>query len=538
MRRLIIFFGLLFFLPATASAAALSPWVQGVLDRADLGITMARGLSTTNCNDETVIQEIMNNQSMVRDFILTTRDLAVESQFLRERTVCFESDRRLLEDKLTEIRKALNDAIGGCYISAAKALQDNYEFTATAYASLLRAGVDPLYKDNRLRFKYAFHDNDLWNTASDPVFDDRSTAPLCPFTTDYAPHSYGYIPSPDDPTFIDPDEIRSYGCDQSVLPSLTDSVRDEASALSSFIDFSQTFSRDLFTLLAPILPSLPGNSGETFTVPSAVPPHAVQSGCLKPVSPTEDVRSQTDAERILFEGIFVAFPNYFDQENLGGDPAASTLTFNPTTEGTLPEGLLLRSTYDFFLTAPNITILEREFGSRRGDNGDTRPLPGSLLSEAPTTYFFSLLFGADMPSSLRLVSSNIEREMGMFDSWDRDAMGRTIEMQQPFSTAVKTLVEVTDKFLPRQYIPSVTYFLQRSCVDGPCQKTLDTVMRRTLNPYCRPFVSGQFNDDDAFEKCICTPKYANESYCMGELDVDSQSPVNLECGEPTPAGTR
>jgi len=519
-------------LPVTASAqTVLSPWVRQVIDRSNDGIAMAGGLGGTNCDPDTVIAAIDANTSVVRYWVMTTRDLSTEAQFLRERTVCFENDRSLLGTQLELIRTKLNDAIQACNISAAGALRDNYDFTAAAYASLLKGGVDPTYRDNRLRLKYPFHNLSLWSTGGQPVFDSGSLAPLCPFTTDYAPHSYGYVPSPGNVVIVSGQaaDIRSYGCDRDVLATIGGDLQQEALALQTFQDTARSFAEMFYNLMIATLPRLPGDEGETYDPASSVPPHEKLSGCLRPALPMPGGGSNgQDNSAILLEEIFAGFPDYFDQENAKVDPGTNSVTYAPLPEATLPVGLLLRSTYDFFLAIPNSLILDRSFLFKKADIGRARPLPQELTSLSFVSQFFFTFLQRVVPSELRTVSSNIEREMGNLEAEDRDAIGRSREALMPLTEAVDALSEIVTEagFLPEKYTPDLTYFLLRSCVDGPCQQTLDRVMQRTFNPYCHPYVSGKYAEEDAYKKCYCDPSVQAsdrgfwDKYCSQDLSSE------------------
>ena len=149
---------------AVHAQTALSPWVQKVIERSNEGLSMASGLGGTNTEPNTVIAAIQSTKSMASFWIMTVRDLAMESQFLREQTVCFEYDRRLLEAQLEILRGKLNTAIGAGRLEEAGATRDNYGFVAGAMASLMLGGENPTYRDDRLAYRYPFHDLNLWQS--------------------------------------------------------------------------------------------------------------------------------------------------------------------------------------------------------------------------------------------------------------------------------------------------------------------------------------------------------------------------------------
>jgi hypothetical protein len=116
------------------------------------------------------------------------------------------------------------------------------------------------------------------------------------------------------------------------------------------------------------------------------------------------------------------------------------------------------------------------------------------------------------------------------ESAHRDPAERMKDAAEGMEDALQSLIAITnedDGLLRTRYIPDLTYFLARSCVDGHCQETLKTVAKRTFNPYCAPYVSGKFTEEDAPEKCFCDASIRDswsewDTYCSDEV------PSNLE----------
>jgi hypothetical protein len=510
-------------LPASAHADALSPWVQEVIERSKAGVAMATSIYSGDCSNTVMVPEIEDNLSMVRDVINTTRDLAIESQFLRERTICFENDRRLLEDQMDVVRNTLTTAIQTCNTAATKALRDNYEFLAGAYESFLVGGDDPSFKDLRLKYTYPFHDLTLWQNRGQPVFNTGASVPICPFTTDFSPHSYGYVPTPGGVVIVlgPTADMKSYGCDRMALWHIPVALLwREADPQIVFGDRYQQFYESLYNLLVYTLPLLPGaQPGQTPPRAAATPPHAKIDGCLKPALPGAATGNGAPGpyDAAYFESILAAFPGYFDIEN--ADPA--TGSFDPQPDAVLPIGMLLRNPYDNFLTWPNATILIRKLLDFHALVGFSRPLPGTMGQSSDNFFLWSTL-QRQQPIAMRADTANMDQELGILDAWHRDAIGKSQEGVRPLTEAVQSLMDVVNKELPEKYIPDLTYFLMRSCVEGPCKDTLKNVMKRTFNPYCHPYVKGLYKEDDAHKKCLCDSSVDSgflDKYCSEDYDA-------------------
>jgi hypothetical protein len=474
---------------------------------------------------ETMASQIQDTQSVLRETVTALRDLGVESTMLKERTTCYESDRRLVEDKLTEIRDQMEQAAKDCKFSSMAVLRETYRFLAGAYVSLLIGGTDPTYKDDRLKYTYDFQDIDHWKEARGTLSDSGAQVPVCPYTTDYGPHSIGYILGPEQ-IKPNPEDFRSYGCDQDVLnsDSIHESLDDEATPLVSFMTESDQMQRDFFTKIMNGL----GTVSESDPKLLDPPPHAVQSGCLRPKLPSEE--DQNDPKKM--DAPLFPFPDYFHPSNLTDG------NISPLPENTFPEGMLLRSTFDFFLPHPNPFILERMFSNQKEIFGLQRPLAEYLTSPSESYgEFFDKRSGI---SDIQIIQSELEREMGILESMSRDALEKSQDEGLVLNAAIKSLKSVVTEYLPKKYIPELNYFLLRSCVDGLCQATIDTVLKRTFNPYCIPYTSGKYTEEDAYKKCYCDPEIEDSDatfwndYCEEDY-TDKKGEFEAMGGDEIPA---
>lgn len=530
---MLLLIGFFLFLPLTAGAEPLSPWVAEVVERVEEGIVFASGIEGVSCEPETQTAEIKTNLGLVREHMTAELTKEMEAQMLREATVCLEYDRRILQDTIRRLQEQMEQAVTDCRFGSVTALRENYTFAIRAYRVFLRGATDPSFADDMLRFRYPFQNADLWNAgARDPVFSTGSTAPICPYTTDYGPHSIGYVPVAPGFAGSASDDIRSFGCDSVVLATIDGSLQPEADALRGFMERTREVSATLFdtaslalfnieVLIAALEGRLPPSEQ-----PGAkpVPPHLEITGCLRPLVP------DADAQPDELEALLSAYPDYFEPIHFNEAEG----TYGPTDGLILPEGILMSPSYDFFGSMPNSAMLIRAFTDRREDTGYARPLPKYLVGTMFDSFFLALFRQTSTSNNLRDISSNIEREAALIESYSRDAMQRMRDTSVPLEAAVQSLIEVTEEYLPNEYIPELAFFLARSCVDGHCQRTLDAVAKRTFNPYCHPYASGKYLEEDAHKKCYCDPEIESSdsdfwnTYCSDDLSGDREKYEAME----------
>lgn len=533
MRRLSIIIGMIL-LPLAASAAgaespqALSPWVQKVLDRAEAviepgGVADSVAKPDLPCEQDKLENIAERTVSLARGWITATTHLAQEAEFLRERTVCAQSDRMLLIRKIEQVMDKMTKATEQCDWSQVTVLDETFQFLTRAYLSFLQGSMDPTYQDDLLRKRYDF----------DTEEGGDATAPLCPFTTDYGPHTIGYLAPRPDTSPEDRDAItgfRSYGCDKTVLESLPAGMEKETKPLIEFMDEAKRVAGPLFmnihnalmslnTLATALAGGSTSSGGGAPSLPTA-PPHRSVSGCLTPEVPSKD--SATYAAQI--EALLAADPGYFDPARQ--KPATGLM---PPLSQALPAGALFLPSFDFFTSTANSVILLRRFVAKEFASGADRPLPQFLFDKETGDMIPMILLGeADAPAALIRRSADTQVITGLMEADSRDALERTEDLSLPLKSAVASLTDTVENFLPKTYIPDVTYFMARSCVDGPCQKTLESVLQRSLNPYCHPYVSGRYRDQDSLKRCFCDPSIQGSwsdynKYCSGDYKKDEYS---------------
>lgn len=525
IKRFILLCGFLL-LPATTQAAtALSPWVQGVVDLAEQGIRTAESLPVSAvCDDTTKLAVLQSNLAFAKENLDTIITMETETWQLRERTVCYESDRQLMLTTMQRILDAMNDLTDQCKFAGVDALKGAYSVVREAYESFLKGGTNPSHTDPILRYTYPFQDSILWYELSEPLSAVNSTAPLCPFTTDYAPHTIGYIPVKDEP---DAEKVMySFGCDLTVLESLGPGLSSEAQTFKDFLTKTDEFSRSVYETVGRALTSLDTllalynkkDPADDFAVAKPAPEHKELTSCLRPFIPDE---AKSDPQE--WEDLLATFPEYFTVSQYPLD-ADGKPVFQPQATDVLPMGLLFQPIVDFFRLDSMSMILLRNFIDRRGDAGFLRPLPEKLAAGQLDSYL-NVLLAVNSQNDLRFISVNNEQAIAYMEAVNRDGYERMVSATAPLHDAVAKLVEVTDDFLPKTYVPSLTYFLARSCVDGHCQSTLDNVSKRIFNPYCTPYVSGLYADEDASRKCFCDDSVKDtwgdyDKYCNEDFSAD------------------
>lgn len=556
-RSMLIVIGV--FLPCSVHAAALSPWVQAVIDLSERGVTVAQNIEETgSCSPETSIAAIGNN----RDTVLQNARISVlrarERELLMERTACFRSDRFLLEQQLQKVLILLQEKTGvqnqsdSCRYNALAVLRTVYDFLAAAYVSFVEGSDDPTYADDLLQRRYIFERTDFQNTEmSDGMRDpSRDREPLCPFTSDYAPHSVGYIPAAFMPTTENREDVRSFGCDatvlsERVLPALRSvNPADQPAGLIAEVESTIAFQRKTDAFARPLHQSVndalstidafidvirspratqDANSNDDPVYrpsPSLRAPleHAVRSGCLRPLIDKPNFGSYTDLESIL-----QSYPALFDPNSMRAMTIGSfTLPrYFPDSALVLPTWLLFRPTGD-----SSVTTIQR-FADKKRRFGERRPLPTSLLGDAggietQLSYLQNTIY---IPNDLRGIAGEMEWEAAVAEALHRDAIERTSGASSSLRTAVATLSEAVGTYLPDTYIPQFVYFMLRNCLGGYCQQTLRTVAKRTFNPYCHPYLSGKYVEEDAAKRCFCDDAVKEswsefDKYCSDTLSPD------------------
>lgn len=541
MRRTSLLTGTLLLLlaPTLVRAEALSPWVQEVLDRVDAGIAAA-GIygPEPSCRNDDKDGLISEAQAAIRDYIDVRQQISRHNGYLRENTVCFQSDLNLLEDKIHEVREAMVDAVSTCSSTRMRTLREVFAFASDAYRLLALGGNDPSTSSDMLLYEYLWEDSGLLQSGTGGGLTDKhADAPLCPFTTDYSPRSIGYTfnDAAGEGLTLESTDLKSYGCDAETMRNLQNQT-DETDKTASYFEETDAFAQELATTVSTFvnninatIAALRGTNPNTDPLPQpTAPPHAELSGCLRPQFPP----AATSKGDLPWDSFFDDYPDYFGAEYMHDveiAPGVSLVTYNPPPEKALPIGLFLRPAYDYFSEFSNPVSMHRRLAAKRTLIGNERPLPVKAQGrgESFDNSMFLFIYGTDAAAQYRYISASIDRQTGFLEGTNRDAIERTIDGFLPLQDAVTDISIVAEEELPK-YIQDFGYFMLRQCVNGHCSAengTLDTMMKRIYNPYCHPYVSGEYKDARTHIKCLCITKDEDPN----GLDLD-----NCDCNNPGP----
>lgn len=541
MRRLSLTVGLItLLLPVAVHAEALSPWLQEVLDRIDAGMSTADARPAGTCNPDKDNGYLAEAEASIREFIDVRRQISRYQAYTKENTICFQSDVDLLEDKINELRTTIVDDAEACKLESMRILIEVLNFAVKAYDLLMLGGNDPSIRSDILQYEYFWESEALLESGSGSgITDTHSDAAQCPYTTDYSPHAVGYVIADGGSIVVDSSDIKSYGCDASVLENMPDQTQEMIDMLrflngdggdnEGTIEFAKNMTTSLeqfLTNLDTIIADLRGTT-PTSSFPAVMDPppdHEERTGCLRPQVPLVALNPGDNAPDSMLDD----YPDYYSEDNMREveiAPGVFFQTFNPAPEEALPVGAHLRPAYDYFSIFSNPILMHRRFTAKKNSLGNNRPLPVRAQGgEGIERSMFLLIYGADAPAQYRSISASVDRQTGFLEAASRDAIERTMQAYAPLQTAITTLSEVTEKELP-EYIQDFGYFMLRQCVNGHCSEvdgTLDNMQKRIFNPACHPYVSGDYTDTRTHIKCLCIPKSAEEP---DGLDVDA-----CDCG--------
>lgn len=537
MTRAILAIGtLLLAFPAVVHADALSPWVQNALDRMDAGISAAGTFGPEpSCNNNDKDGLIAEAQAAVRDYIDVRQQISRHNGYLRENTVCYQSDLNLLEDKIHEVREAMVDAVQTCSSTRMRTLREVFAFGSDAYRLLALSGNDPSASSDLLRYEYLWEDAGLLAAGTGGGLTDKhADAPLCPFTTDFAPRSIGYTLE----DWMEGDHtlgkmnMKSYGCDAETMRNLQWQTA-ETSSTADFFEATDAFGQQLAAIVSAFenninatIAALRGTSPNTEPLPPPTTlPHAELTGCLRP-----QFGRVTSKAGMPWDSFYDDYPNYYNEENMR--ILGSLVTFDPPPELALPIGLFLRPAYDYFAEYSNAISMSRRLTAKRTLIGNERPLPvrAQGRGEGFDTSMFLFIYGTDAAAQYRTISASIDRQTGFLEGASRDAIERTMDGFLPLQEAVTDLSIVAEEELPK-YIQDFGFFMLRQCVNGHCSAvdgTLDTMMKRIYNPYCHPYVSGAYKSARTHIMCFCITK--DEDPDGLDLDgCDCLNPGSSDC---------
>ncbi len=522
MKRFLAITGLLLLAaPTAAHADPLSPWVQEVIERIDMGIATADAVAGSGtCEPEKDDGYLLEAGAFIKDFVDTRQQITRHNAFLRENTVCFQSDIDLLEDKADELRIKIIDAAEACSLREMRILGDILSFTTKAYGILVNGGTDPSVKSDLLKYEYFWETEDRLNSGSGSgITDTHVDAEECPYTTDYSPRSIGYVLADAGGTTVviggGPQDVKKYGCDEEVLPAIEVQTQ-EMDDMTEFHDATDEFAtnitnmvRDFVTNIETSIAALRGDTPDfTFPQENNVGGHEEITGCLRPQVPLTFINPDDGAPDSMLDD----YPDYYSEGNMTEieiAPGVFFQSFNPPPEEALPIGMFLRPAYDYFSIYSNAISMQRRFTNKKTVLGQNRPLP--IRAQDPDAFnagLFLVIYGSDALVQYREIAVSIDQQTAFIEAASRDAIERTLQAYAPLQDAITELSEVVEEDVPA-YIQDFGYFMLRQCVNGHCSAeggTLDTMMKRIYNPSCHPYISGDYTDVRTHIKCLCITK--------------------------------
>lgn len=519
MHRLILIFGLLL-LPTSALAQnvpppALSPWVQRVIDRtvgsASPAQQFVNALMTGSCTPENSRNrdtDIVEALSAIRQVVDTRTQITLQYSDLSTRTVCQTNDIRLLENAMSSLRAQMVSAAQSCSFGALRVLASMYTFVAQAQQSVIEGGTDPTATDPRLRSDYFWENDSLYRQGITERENPASQEPLCPFTTDYLPRAVARSPeaSPPETPYS---QMKSYGCDATVLPQLDPSMQAEASPLSTFLittdDFARAIAGSMFSFVNDLDIAIARIRGEqppdnTPLQPLSSPtPHGKASGCMVlPRPPAADMQDYLRDE-----------PDYLSRNYSTPSALQSGYALEPI-------GLMFLATFTPF--GDNVIGTIAAYAARMAQIGYQRPLPSTVGLEEFGVFWSPFFTPSDGSPELayRAFTANQEEAKALMEAWNHDGAQRMNAALEPLVSGMETLGTAVTKTFPN-YVRDLAYFLRRSCVSGHCSQKLDAVLKRVTNPSCFPYASGEYvRDPDYVKKCYCQDQYASAEYCAAQ----------------------
>jgi len=461
----------LLLLPTLASAvdcAALSEstepisdhYVQKVLDRADKGIAYANKSLT---NDDFFpyylpgwARQIAGTMAHVID---SRQRLTERTADLNSATACLRFDQILLECKLDDVRKALDANLERGSFFAIMQLQSLSIFLQERLAILSAGAGDGSYADVDWESQRLF----------DKEEPEPLEEPLCPFHSDYTPP-----------------RMTGYGCDVSVLETISSAGGSDMSFVTAEMEGLQKIQEEIdsFREILPLLQS--ATSTEGAYVVSTQADHRTIIGC------------QEETGRCSDDGKFICGSDEFCAAKGAGR------CLRDTTSPTIPKRSI-RGPFSF--PAAHLQLLT-DFVGKRIDDGFSRtfqtdrartedlPAEDEELKNREDD-IMSLISGrAGTRVSFRSISGLQGRREGTIFAESTDSQLEIAESLSDMRASIGELSRLaSQKTGVRAFVVDLAYFLRRTCAFRPCQRSLEQVIRISLQDECFPYTNGQFLGD-------------------------------------------
>jgi hypothetical protein len=495
-------------------------YIGAVVERIEDGLANIENNSSSTGNSFTdAIAQVFwsgfaqNSVNMTLDI---GQDQAAANRNLYEHTACLRADTRIIEAQLENIRCKLQEAYSQKNGKKMYELRRLLLFTQEVLVELSRGALDPFYMST------------TWGTVR--IFDDTSSVvcmevsnPSCLncckegrtleqcasvngqiFYREYGMQTClaagGTLPpnTPDPGTgmcpfhsnYLPPTTL-GYGCDIEAMEPITTSLSDlepfrsEYSALQELIDKRNEFIEESESLgdLRRRIDAFMGKTTpniENFGM-SLEREHKEVFGCIPPV--------------------------FFDEAT-----NEKMIDFNPlySSGATFTE---MRGPFSFGLYETKLSRLLLEKALNRED----ARLPPAYLETFYTTSNQDE-FRATITAATNVIARGVVELLRPVIRSESDTLA--INKAEVLGFSQDMLMQITESYKPlresigglsrsagtksegiRHFGINFAWYLRRSCLERPCTKTLDRVLKILLADECFPYTSGQYKGQDAFEAC-------------------------------------
>ncbi len=442
-----------------------SHYTARVIERAETGISLAESSSTSTLDFLSLYFDWLNEVTrFIAEIVDTDLRITQENYSLREHTPCLFLDLAIIESEMEKVRCILsNEALDVDWVKAGQVmeLESVLLFLNERYRNLIAGANDPSYVDTGWQVRNSF----------DPEGEgDLGEPPMCPFHSNYLP-----------PT------VHGYGCDTEVLGQYdVTPVEEENDALQELIETRNEFIHDVEDL-DELIVQLDWYTGET-------PPdlrnfgmaldreHEEVSGCL------EEWTTVSEGEPM--NAIF----------KLGGTKweKRGPFSFTKDEPRLMREFLEGRTAWGEERPQSDEFKIPEEFPE--GDERDEAQQREDQMS------FLDIALRDLGRLYLRWWNVEQGREESSIVAKASDPQLQLKEQFQKLRDQMRWLGELASKkdAGSRDFGRKLAYFLRTSCMERPCKKQLNNVLKFLLTDQCFPFVNGSFEHatDDIDILCI------------------------------------
>lgn len=492
MKKLLLVLGILALLAPTETqaAAAVSPYVRSVLERADKGIAKAK------LPADQVLMDLATNSvpwtGQIAATVLMLRDtklrIVAEQRGLTENTACLHLDALLIQMKMVEVVLELKAAVSFGNFTAISRLQDLLMFLNERLEIFLGGARDPTVTDTTW-YQVRSFDPDQKSFCCTPDAGNlcRESNVACPvgdleFNTKagcvaYGCFGFGTAPEPKlcpfDTDYLPPSVLRGYGCDvealedvlkNATLPTFVDATKEEKDALKKLQDLLKkhldlarkylSIEEQLNRILGratPLLPRIPERR------------HTVVTGC------TDQWAKNIDTDRDGW-----------------------------------PDGALKWELRGPFTLERDERKILNAFEELRLKEANRRPIPSVFdpsKRKRPKDVMAAIL-DDDGIAWFKVFSRNqavAESEIYAQSSDPHQAIREATKTLRASVAALARLARDPEGL--RGFVRDFAYYLRRSCISRPCSTRLDQILKIVFKDSCFPYTDGQYLTGTGYEQC-------------------------------------